>query len=142
MQPQTTTPPQDTQQTPQARQRREKTWLVALATIVIIVVAGIAAWLYLQNQYTQDIAEAGQVQITSEGFSPATIKVTKGSVVRWLNEDSSKHRVLGDKPDSAINSDEDLKQGDDYQLMFDEPGTYTYHDPLNPNNHKGTIIVE
>lgn len=142
MQPQTTTPPQDMQPTPQAHQKREKTWLIALAAIVIIVVAGIAAWLYWQNQYTQDISEAGQVQITSEGFNPATMKVTKGSVVRWLNEDSTTHRVQGDTPDSVISSDEDLKQGDDYQLMFEEPGTYTYHDPLNPNNHKGTIIVE
>ena len=122
--------------------RRKKLWIYGTILAVLLIIGGVVAAINWQNQQNLDAAEAAVVEIKSDGLSPETIKVSKGTVVKWLNSDDKLHKIIGDGADPVIDSDEDLKRGDDYQLLFDEAGTYTYHDALNPNNFKGTVIVE
>ena len=85
------------------------------------------------------------VTFGSSGFDPKTITIKTGTRVIWLNKSGGgatvnsavhpTHQVypplnLGEFPD-----------GSSVQLVFDKPGTYNYHDHLNPSR-TGTVVVE
>jgi len=85
------------------------------------------------------------VTVTSSGFEPQTKTVKVGTRVVWLNKSGEgatvnsavhpTHQVypplnLGEFPD-----------GSSVQLVFDKPGTYKYHNHLNPSQ-TGTVVVE
>jgi amicyanin len=92
-----------------------------------------------QNEATQKAtAETNEVSIKNFAFSPATIKVKKGTTVTWTNEDSIEHTVTGDSggPDSEL-----IGQGDTYTYTFNEAGTFDYHCKPHPNM-VGKVIVE
>lgn len=86
------------------------------------------------------------VSITEGGFVPASLTVEAGTNVVWVNADSKLHRVAsnphpehGDHP--GLDSKESIEPDSDYGFTFEEPGTYNYHDHLNPTRN-GTIIVK
>ncbi|OGH39191.1 MAG: hypothetical protein A3B44_02675 [Candidatus Levybacteria bacterium RIFCSPLOWO2_01_FULL_38_21] len=85
------------------------------------------------------------VTLTSSGFDPKTVTIKTGTRVIWLNKSGRAatvnsavhptHQVyrplnLGEFPD-----------GSSVQLVFDKPGTYKYHNHLNPAQ-TGTVVVE
>jgi len=85
------------------------------------------------------------VNLTSSGFDPKTVTIKTGTRVIWINKSGAAatvnsavhptHQVypplnLGEFPD-----------GSSVQLVFDKPGTYNYHDHLNPSR-TGTVVVE
>jgi plastocyanin len=116
--------------------------MITATVLLVLLVAGIAGWLAWRQMQPADQGEGADVTISQDGLSPTTIKVSKGSVVTWTNNDKTAHQILGDADNTEINSAENLNLGDSYSYQFDTAGTYTYHDPLNPNNFKGTVIVE
>jgi plastocyanin len=78
------------------------------------------------------------VNIYASGFSPATVTVTEGDTVTWVNRDTANHQVLGSKGEfvSAI-----LHRGNSFSFTFRAAGTYHYLDELHPKL-KGTIVVK
>jgi plastocyanin len=79
------------------------------------------------------------ITIQSMAFTPEVIKVTKGSIVTWLNKDDVQHTVTvtsGDGPKS-----QPLENGDSYSYTFNEAGTFTYECTFHPSM-TGKIIVE
>ncbi len=82
---------------------------------------------------------AGEVAATIKGyaFTPAVIKVKKGTMVTWTNMDSAGHSVVGDsgKWESDL-----LLKGKTYSHMFDTAGTFAYHCGPHPYM-KGTVEV-
>jgi amicyanin len=92
-----------------------------------------------QNEATQKAtAETNEVAIENFAFSPATIKVKKGTTVTWTNNDSVEHTITGDSggPDSEL-----IGQGDTYTFTFNETGTFDYHCKPHPSM-VGKVIVE
>lgn len=98
----------------------------------------------VESQPGQAIKTAN-VDVTDSGFSPASVKVKQGTTVIWNNksggdisinsDDHPTHRLykelnIGHIPNNISSS-----------VLFEKPGTYTYHDHYNPER-KGTIIVE
>lgn len=80
-----------------------------------------------------------KVAITDFAFTPATIKIKKGTTVTWTNNDSVEHTVTAQKdggPDSEL-----LAQGKTYSFTFNEVGTFDYFCKPHPNM-TGTVIVE
>jgi len=85
------------------------------------------------------------IVIKKDGFDPASITVKPGSIVRWRNADSTPdaalysptHRItIVNVKDSPL-----LSPGEGWSWIFDEPGSYNYHDLLHPDL-EGTIIVK
>lgn len=100
-----------------------------------------------QEQPKEAIQPAGTVTISANGFTPATIKVRQGQTVTWTNTDDKPHQPATDPypstdPSSGFKSEEALGKNETYSFTFDKPGTYTYHDNLNPLKLKGTVVVE
>ena len=85
------------------------------------------------------------VTLTADGFSPATFTVKAGTKVTWTN--SSGTNVTVNSNPHPTHTDYDplnlgsFKDGETLSLIFDKPGTYKYHDHLNPSRF-GTIVVE
>ena len=71
-------------------------------------------------------------------WTNSTIKV--GNNITWINHDFAvNHEIVSDSTNNTFDSGV-LKNGQSYSLNFTQPGTYNYHDKLNPNL-KGIIIV-
>jgi plastocyanin len=122
--------------------------LVVLAvTIVVVVVAvvlvtkGFGSDTKLQSVEEID-SEVATVQITSDGLTPAAIRVKAGQQVEFTNQDSRQHRIMAD-PDSleGFDSESYLSTGDSYTYVFDTPGTYYYYDSVAPESLTGSVEV-
>lgn len=124
---------------------------ILLLTVLVILVIS-AVFIIKPNkkptspQVTKKQVTETEISITSNGFTPSKILVKKGTVVVWKNQDASYHQVASDPHpehtsipglDSSV-----LGQNEIYGYTFDNTGTYTYHDHLNPLKFTGTVTVE
>jgi plastocyanin len=126
--------------------------LAAGVGLLILVIVALSAATINQKNSNNSVASiaplpSAQVNIQSNNFSPKTISVKVGQAVTWINNDASPHQIASDPYPtdntlSALNSKSDLYTNDKYSYVFDKPGTYTYHDELNPFVFDGTIIVK
>lgn len=99
------------------------------------------------------------IEITSSGFSPKTLDIKKGDTVTFINKGSSNswpasviHPTHLAYPGSDINkcgteeevnifdACRELGNGETYSFTFNEIGSWSYHNHLNPSK-TGTIIV-
>jgi plastocyanin len=129
---------------------RKKTPLLAVAFLLLFI--GIGAYTLSGGKSSNGAASLVmpapvQVNITNNGFVPATISVKVGQAVTWLNSDTAPHVVASDPypTDNALagfDSGQSLSVNDHYSFVFDKAGTYTYHDDLSPYTLLGTVIVK
>jgi plastocyanin len=91
------------------------------------------------------VAGMYRVIITASGFEPQTVNVEAGDAVQWINESGG---------DASVNSDPyptnqywiflnlgQLPNGDGSALAaICSPGTYTYHNEVNPSQ-TGSIVA-
>ena len=79
------------------------------------------------------------------GFNPPELTIEKGTIVKWVNNDSSMHTVTSGKPSSdAVGTAFDssyMSTGDVYLHEFNNKKTYDYYCTMYPFM-KGKIIVE
>lgn len=77
------------------------------------------------------------VQIKGYSFQPASITVSAGSTVTWINLDIVSHTVTAD--DNSFNSGP-IRSDGKFDRIFPEPGTYKYYCTSHPSM-KGEIVV-
>lgn len=77
--------------------------------------------------------------IKDMAFSPDTITVKAGSIVRWVNKDSVVHSVVFTK-DSKINPSGVMRNGEGFSVRFYDAGTFPYSCGIHPEM-TGTVIV-
>lgn len=126
----------------------------AIAALCITVILAIAVTNFANNR-TNPVdapivkaapASLATVMITNNGFVPQTLTINSGSVVVWQSAQIGQPVIIASNPypknDSlpTLNSGQ-LNVGASYRYKFDKPGTYSYHDDLNPNVN-GFIIVK
>lgn len=89
--------------------------------------------------------KAVTVTLTSSGFDPATITVKAGTKVTWVNKSGVEATVNSDKhPTHLLYTPLNLGsfvRGASLSLVFDKPGSYGYHNHLDPSQ-TGTVVVE
>lgn len=85
------------------------------------------------------------VTLTSSEFEPRSITLKVGTKVTWTNKsgtsaavNSAAHPTHLVYPSLNLGS---FGNGETLSLVFDTPGTYKYHNHLNPSQ-TGTIMVE
>ena len=82
--------------------------------------------------------------MTDNEFTPQTVVIDPGTVVRWVNVGRNKHNVVVDVKSPAWTSSKSIKAGKDYDHQFDEPGVYGYSCSFHGAAHQqmyGTVIV-
>ena len=85
----------------------------------------------------KDLHESVVVSLTDSGFSPATITIKAGTVVKFVNTGSAKHTASDDGDNWGTGT---LNTGDTFSRYFKGAGTYTFHDTYG--SATGTLIVQ
>ncbi|MFA5107700.1 MAG: cupredoxin family copper-binding protein [Patescibacteria group bacterium] len=124
----------------------KKTLIIAILLAAVVVTIGAACGNSSKSTTNTNTTNTGtsnsnattgnSVTISNFAFSPATLTVTAGTAVTWVNNDSVTHTVTA----SAFNSG-DLAPGQTYTFTFSTPGTYAYSCSIHPTM-TGTIIVQ
>lgn len=76
------------------------------------------------------------VTIQNFEFKPASLTVSKGTIVKWINNDSMPHTVTSDAFQSGL-----MQQGNFFTYQFDTAGNFPYSCKIHPSM-KGGIIVK
>ncbi len=77
------------------------------------------------------------VTIQNASFIPATMNVTVGTTVMWINKANATQDVVSD---NGLFNSGNLTNGMSYNYTFNQSGTYPYHSSINPSM-TGTIVV-
>jgi len=80
------------------------------------------------------------VEVKGFAFAPETLTVKAGTVVEWVNLDSTQHTVTSTSGPESFDSKK-LEQNGRYSFTFTKPGTYEYYCELHPGM-KGKVVVE
>lgn len=109
-------------------------------TVLIISLAGAAALVSgcQHASSTTPLAPSPEVTIDNFSFTPATITVTAGTTVTWINHDDVPHTVTADDRQFASKA---LDTDDRFSHAFATPGTYSYFCAVHPHM-TGKIIVK
>lgn len=85
------------------------------------------------------IAASGtRVSIVNFAFSPATIDVTVGTTVIWMNNDSTEHTVTSD---TEVFNSGGMRRDATFSYTFNTAGTFTYYCAIH-SYMKGTVVVK
>ncbi|HEV2379938.1 MAG TPA: cupredoxin family copper-binding protein [Terriglobia bacterium] len=83
--------------------------------------------------------DKSQVKIDNFSFVPATLTVTAGSTVTWVNQDDVPHNIVSSEGKTLKSPVLDTDQK--FSYTFDRPGTYEYFCGIHPRMI-GKIIVQ
>jgi plastocyanin len=111
---------------------------------VLVLAAGLTLSMAACSGESTDTTKATggdeqRVEIADLAFNPETLNVAAGSTVTWVSADP-------DLPHTSTSDDEiwtsgTLNEGDDFSVIFDEPGTFAYFCEVHPTM-RGSIVVE
>ncbi len=120
--------------------------LVGVIALVILVIGVVFIIRGKNESQPAALPTEISVELTNDGFNPSEITIQKGAAVRWTNKTNDEH--------ASVNSDDhptnkkypelnlgEIPQGSTVVHIFENSGTYTYHDYFHPER-KGTIIVK
>lgn len=132
-----------------ATNKRQRYLVIGLMGIAGLLLIGYAARSLRQDAGPDEPVtneQSAVVQITAEGFVPATLQIDPGTTVTWVNADTEPHRVASNPhPDHSdlegLDSAENIDAEASYSFTFEEAGTFDYHDHLAPTTN-GTVVVE
>ncbi len=150
-----------------------------LGVIVLIIILGVGGWYVFSHPVspaavvetpvmeplatTTEPVPSGPVTVsyTANGFAPASITITEGQTVKWVNETSGKMWVASAVHPTHTAYDNTTKDahcaasytgplpfdecaaedpGVSYSFTFTKAGTWKYHDHMNAAKF-GTVIV-
>lgn len=98
-----------------------------------------------QTPSATKIVEGKDVNVTSNGFEPQTVTIKAGQRIVWTNKSGGVVTVNSDShPTHLMWPFLNLGRFDDgssVSVVFEKPGTYTYHNHLNASQI-GTVVVE
>lgn len=122
---------------------------VFLGVVAVIIVFLAAVGLNIMNHNAKANAlrdHPAIVDITSQGFDPATVIISKGQSVKWINTDAIPHQpVTNPFPlEDGLPGFRDprpLTINESYTYTFSQVGTFGYHDHLDPFQLTGKVVV-
>ena len=78
------------------------------------------------------------VSILNTAFNPASLTISKGTIVKWTNNDGSDHTVTSN---TALFDSGNMSSTQTYSYTFNTPGSYPYHCTIHGLGMSGTITV-
>ena len=83
-------------------------------------------------------ADSAQIQVRDFMFMPATLTVSAGAQVTWVNKDDEPHTVVSD---SGVFRSPAMDTNEGFSFKFGKPGTYRFICSIHPYM-AGSIIVQ
>jgi plastocyanin len=133
-----------------------KKYLLGIGILLIIIIVGFIAWRSAKNarpvstsnslaHQRAPLPKEVNVILSKTGFSPTQVTINVGSAVRWKNESGSQQTVNSDNyPTNQLHRELNFgifASGSSVTHIFMKPGTYGYHNQLNPKQ-SGEIVVK
>lgn len=81
---------------------------------------------------------ANVVSFADNGFTPNTLTVSNGTVVRFVNNSNQQMWIIADN--STFDMGQSVSRNGSYEYRFTSTGEWWYHNKLN-QNQKGKIVV-
>jgi plastocyanin len=99
----------------------------------------------VEGTTTAAVAKTYTVTLTDEGFSPTSLTIDEGGIVKFVNDSTGKMWVASDphpKHDAYPGFDEKTAadHGESFEFTFTKVGRWGFHNHLNPAQ-KGAITV-
>ncbi|UCE64442.1 MAG: cupredoxin domain-containing protein [Nitrospirota bacterium] len=110
-----------------------------LSLLMLLVALMLHGWMALAA------TSVHQIRITHHApfFSPKSVSVVSGTIIRWVNETNEIHTILADECSMSsscrVNSGV-IRPHDSFNLSRLPPGRYAYHCGLHPFM-RGTITI-
>ena len=79
------------------------------------------------------------ISIYGMTFSPSSKTVTKGTIVKWVNDDSYAHTATSN--DGATFDSGNIGAGSSYSYKAITAGTFNYHCTIHGTAMSGTLVV-
>ncbi len=124
-----------------------KKGIIATA-IVALVVLGVLFVFRKQtgNPVSDSPVRGSEVVYTDSGFSPNNLLVRVGESVTFQNQSSSDMWVASNPHPihtdyAEFDAKRGYKPGESYSFVFSEPGSWKYHNHMNPAD-MGSVTVE
>jgi plastocyanin len=92
------------------------------------------------NFTTTSAPGINEVWIQGNAFTPATITVSAGTIIKWTNKDGAAHTVTNDTGEGEIFDSGSMANGATFSRQFNNTGTFKYHCTFHPGM-KATVIV-
>ena len=110
-------------------------------TALVVIVVGLAFAIYSSVSYDSDVAQEGDIRLTSEGteFSDATLQADEGTVSLFLdNNDQTTHTFTIDELDVDL----EVPGGKSARVTFEaERGEYTFYCVPHKEDMEGNLSV-
>jgi plastocyanin len=119
---------------------RIRVWIAGLAApiaLMLILPASGSRESSVQAQQQTQGANA-EVKIDNFSFGPATLTVSAGTTVTWINQDDIPHTVVSD--DKVFKS-KVLDTDEKFSFTFSKPGSYPYFCSIHPKM-TGKVVVQ
>ncbi len=71
-------------------------------------------------------------------FAPQPVQAKVGDIIEWSNQDSAPHSAT---LDNGACDTKTINSGASAMLVFNQPGTYTYHCSIHPGQMKDYSVV-
>jgi plastocyanin len=98
-----------------------------------------------ENEFTITLNPGATNRDSQNPMSPsANITIPAGTNVTWINNDISPHMLVSGTPEEGPDNifyGSFFGAGENYTVTFDEPGLYSYYDPVS-SHLRGIITVE
>lgn len=122
-----------------------KRTLLLMVLPATVAMTSFATVLAMSSHSVQTAAECKEacVALGPYGANPETVVLTRGSFLQFNSADGKSHNLsLGQggehhQQSSSLNSGE-FKANEGWRVQFNEDGSYTFHDHLNP---KVSVVV-
>ncbi|HET9571166.1 MAG TPA: cupredoxin family copper-binding protein [Bacteroidales bacterium] len=111
--------------------RNEKKHRFYIFPVVVLV-------LFLIGCSNTNVPTVNQVTIKNMAFSPATLTVTSGTTVTWVNKDAMVHTVTSSN--GVLNSG-NLTTNKSYSYTFNSVGTINYYCSIHPSMIAKVIVT-
>ena len=147
---------------------------LTISVLVLIAIVGIVFLIYnfsqqplntagvINNPEENSQGTAGNViEITSSGFTPSELTISRGETVTWVNKDTEEHwpasaihpthqaypgsgiEKCGTSEQNMIfDACHNLTPGESFSFTFNEVGTWNYHEHLDISFGFGKVIVQ
>jgi plastocyanin len=110
--------------------------LAAVAGAAVLFYAGFVG----AQQLAAVVTAPNEVVIDDFAFGPASLTVTPGTKVTWINRDNEPHTVISAEKPAQFKSGA-LDSDDKFDFTFAQPGTYRYFCSIHPQM-VGTVVVK
>jgi len=103
--------------------------IMSLKTLMSVLIISMIFFSCSKSSTTMNTNNPNTVSIKNMAFSPASVNVTTGTTVTWVNNDAIAHTVTADN--GSFDSG-NIAPGNSFTHTFSSAGTVSYHCSIHP----------